>query len=1373
MTVLYTQYGETIDLSEKVNIPFTDSVNDIRNIDKASGSFIKRFTAPGTANNNKILGYHYEVGIDSSFNVNKLLFVSLIDNSIPVQYGNMQLVQINKDGNNISYELVVYGSLSVFAKELGNKKLSDIDLSGLNHVLSWSAVSNSWSANTNYVYPLTDSVNYTLASIDGSTPNSNIKLKDLIPCIKVSYLWNQIFKDINWSYNKDWFNNNPYFNSLTITADGLFYADETLKRLIFKAQTDSTITISGWSDITNPGIVQQIAFYDSSIGGYNPNSAFQSGTTYIAPITMNASFEANIHTQPGAGSFCFLIKVNGNYVFQSPPYNVSSGNYPFDQWFNIVTPVLNLQAGDNVTFYIFAYAGAVPAFFETIIYAGSNLTIIPSNTVDEGGAVLFSDIINKNITQVQFVNAIINIFRLMAEEDKVNRYKNHIIFKPRNEYYKQGNIKDWSNKLDYSQPVTIELCSEVQSSEINFSWQQDSDLYNKIYSTKYGETFGSNTVEIDNAFLDPNSKTDIKPVFAATIVKNIVGSNSLVAPVFYDQDSNGAFKKIAPKTRLLFYGGLYDCEPIAFSSGATIVKTTKFPYAGTINSLYNPTFDLNWDVPQEIFMTVSGASAYSGFTYPETNIYTTYWESYIDEINDPNSKLITAYFKLSPFDINQLAFSDSIFIDNIYYKLNKIIDYQVGQNSLCKVELLKSKNQIPKVKGSKYIKRAPVNTDVAARVIGNNNTVINPMNSVIGNNNYVDARSVFNTIIGDDHKLSVQGSMIMGVGHSANSRNITIIGGSRNTIENSVNSSIINSYKSGIYENSSSSIMSSRNSVIHSGATGSTILNSDNVIIHNSAKDNYVTGSKNIIVCASTENALAFGVRNLTISSSNTAYFQSLVIQDVASISERVLVHESDGRVTARAMSGLTSVAGIGAGTPGYYGFIVSSATHYIKAFSGGSNVWLTSTDGKNIIINSSASTSTVNYWTGDTLGNLIQNNNTGNLATGYSSIVAGTYNRIGFLGVQSSIIGGYNNYVNAAYSNIFGSRQSINNQAYSSIFGGLINKNYALKTAIFGGQYNTIQSYGNYSNILGGNSNFINSLTSIIGTGNNNKITGDSSYSLITNGKNNIIAGLWYSSIINGFGNKIKSVYNHNTILGGSSNYIKDSNYGIIGQGISNYVAGTKSVILNGGNNSINGNWSTIINGEYNTITNSSYSSILAGAYHTIDSCDNSAIIGGSGLMLSAVSNIVLVSKLKINDIPTGSTGSVLFADNDGNVIKDAALILNSISANTITSQSYNGGYRYVSGNTSFTALTSDHVIEIYNPSSAITLYLPDVSSYVKGQHLYIVGNFNSGAFPITVNAQGGKIRGSSTFVMNSDDSVLHLFNTGAQWIILNNYLP
>ncbi len=64
------------------------------------------------------------------------------------------------------------------------------------------------------------------------------------------------------------------------------------------------------------------------------------------------------------------------------------------------------------------------------------------------------------------------------------------------------------------------------------------------------------------------------------------------------------------------------------------------------------------------------------------------------EITDKDSRLLSAWFKLTAADILNLNFSKLIYCEGSYWRLNKIEDWNASEPDVCKVELLKVINTI-------------------------------------------------------------------------------------------------------------------------------------------------------------------------------------------------------------------------------------------------------------------------------------------------------------------------------------------------------------------------------------------------------------------------------------------------------------------------------------------------------------------------------------------------------------------------------------------------------------------------------------------------------------------------------------------------------
>jgi hypothetical protein len=118
--------------------------------------------------------------------------------------------------------------------------------------------------------------------------------------------------------------------------------------------------------------------------------------------------------------------------------------------------------------------------------------------------------------------------------------------------------------------------------------------------------------------------------------------------------------------------------------GATVLSAdiTAYGYAGHLDDPDLPQVDISFGAPKELnFELVT--------EYPSANLFNGFWSDYVAEITDKDSKLLSAFFRLTEVDIFNLDFSRLIYVDGALWRLNRVEDYNPLSSEVTKVELLK------------------------------------------------------------------------------------------------------------------------------------------------------------------------------------------------------------------------------------------------------------------------------------------------------------------------------------------------------------------------------------------------------------------------------------------------------------------------------------------------------------------------------------------------------------------------------------------------------------------------------------------------------------------------------------------------------------
>jgi hypothetical protein len=77
------------------------------------------------------------------------------------------------------------------------------------------------------------------------------------------------------------------------------------------------------------------------------------------------------------------------------------------------------------------------------------------------------------------------------------------------------------------------------------------------------------------------------------------------------------------------------------------------------------------------------------FSFVANDLYNVYYKDYVDDILSEENKIYSAKIYLYPQDIKQLRGDERILINNTYFRLNKITNFNALEPSVCDVELVK------------------------------------------------------------------------------------------------------------------------------------------------------------------------------------------------------------------------------------------------------------------------------------------------------------------------------------------------------------------------------------------------------------------------------------------------------------------------------------------------------------------------------------------------------------------------------------------------------------------------------------------------------------------------------------------------------------
>ena len=244
-------------------------------------------------------------------------------------------------------------------------------------------------------------------------------------------------------------------------------------------------------------------------------------------------------------------------------------------------------------------------------------------------------------------------------------------------------------------------------------------------------------------------------------MKGVDTKELIFSPSPIGQTTFGAYVPIvagsSPKTniRILYDGGMKSCSQYTIiDSGSTgMYGILEYPLFHHYDDALNPTLDINFALCDFMF--------YDFYTPTDNNLYNSYWRRTINQIN--TGKMLIAYFNLKEDDIQSLKLNDKIRIDNSWWSINKVIDYDANKKQLTTVELLSTDSEIDfapfKTKKPKQPKGAfaAVYTEVNQTITDNTNAVGIGADVIIKGRNNIVMPGIKGIIEGDGFVVGENG----------------------------------------------------------------------------------------------------------------------------------------------------------------------------------------------------------------------------------------------------------------------------------------------------------------------------------------------------------------------------------------------------------------------------------------------------------------------------------------------------------------------------------------------------------------------------------------------------------------------------------------
>jgi len=723
-----TRYNLPIPYDTDFPLAINRSVMDFEDVGKRKGDYTKTIKVQANSEVNKVLQHLFLSTI--SQNDNKVL--SLKGDTINVQ------CEINVNGLTHTkgycliksasstlkpnfYEITIFSGMNDWADILSKKKLRELNLGRT--IWNWAYIKDSnlqtksETANPfNFVYPLIDYGDI------GNKQNSNDGIMDyelrIAPYIRDMVI--AIFAQTGYTLTSEWLKNDDIRKLIYPFTSGNWkrsMADEYNARVRWTA-TQIIINSSGFTLISNPNAedydyANQITLSQSLVvtppslfGGGNQNLT---GLKYTAAEGGTITIKANLDITITGNNSCQIWVHRGQSVLlpitriTDVTAGVGSGNTIFEHQ-------IYVSPGETISICFWPLNNGY-----TAINPNSTIEFIASDNIEIGSEF---DIANTlpDKTCMEFIQGLAHLFNLVFDTDPLART---ITIEPMFAWVDSvGNSVDgyylgFDEAVDYSAKTQqhLELKTEFLSNynqELFWKYKDDSsDGILKERKDKTGHIYGGYKHLLYKRF-QKGTKTYNNPHFAPTYMGyRIIGKQKLLVPLIMEQMTSGydtPSYKCEP--RILYY---QYSDHDSYFAGSTGSKHYEWKL---VDSLYGLSYNYNTDCPRVFSVDVDGEVNFSlnfddmfvldgGKSY---GLFKRYWSKVPPLINEGvKASAMVKYVEIDNLNMN---FRKLWYLQDVYWIVNRIIDYKPHEKVHTKVELI-LKNEL----GMANVQNQPEGTD--------------------------------------------------------------------------------------------------------------------------------------------------------------------------------------------------------------------------------------------------------------------------------------------------------------------------------------------------------------------------------------------------------------------------------------------------------------------------------------------------------------------------------------------------------------------------------------------------------------------------------------------------------------------------------------
>ena len=679
--------SERVELFKDESVTITDSIQNVKDIEKVFTAFSQSFSVPASKTNNKVFKHYYNFDIDSGFDGRKKVSATIELNNIPFKTGKIKLEGVDMKNNKPhTYRITFFGDIVELKDKLGEKKLSDLDLTAYNLTYDAATVESKLtteeSSSNHIIAPLIthsqrlyyedgthgeDTGNLWYESGSGTSHHHGVKWNELKYAIRVNKIIEQIETDFGLSFSSDFFKNTSIeeFDHLFLWLHRKSGAVEDLSGSTSTFET----TIDGWTPVTvsKSGEPYSFVLTETTLTTNIPTFGLTSGSSPSAPTARGLTdFEVQLTTSD-TDEYDIALLRDGTSVFNKTGH---TGDITIEAEVDFIYAAGSYELVITSTSQI--------SFTNIIWFADYKVPKSADITVDSSNGATgayntnssFTFNINKQIPDIKILDFLTGIFKMFNLTAFVA--DGVIQVKPLNDFYTGTDTYDITEFVDVnSSKVDVALPFK----EVRFKFKDTktflANKFSELNNRNWGEIFYNEGQDL------AEKEYKIEVPFGHLLYERLtdVTSGSLKNMQWgYSVDSNQSPYLGSP---LLFY-------PIGFYSPSN--DPISFIDAVDLNNVaisHKALSDVSVNMPFNTVTTLGGFNAFqlnfnteksewSGDTDHYQSLFVKYYKDYIQSVFNTKQRLTKLKAFLPMRILLNYGLGDRFIVAGNQYKINSI-----------------------------------------------------------------------------------------------------------------------------------------------------------------------------------------------------------------------------------------------------------------------------------------------------------------------------------------------------------------------------------------------------------------------------------------------------------------------------------------------------------------------------------------------------------------------------------------------------------------------------------------------------------------------------------------------------------------------------